>query len=338
MSRQSVTKPTSMSPLLLTLTLRVYRYLLALHPADFRREYADSIQQVFRQTCLDANRTGGTRAVARLWLPALGDLLYGALAEHATLLTQFLKGSSHMLQYRRSASIIFGAFIAFVIAGIGFDKMSEDIMKSSLPAAYPVLRLSYDALLVGSVVALFAILVGGIPVALASLRFALAHRRFDILARFAVPPVALAIIAGYARLVFVLNLGGNTPATIHSPQRIAVIGSLTLLFIAGAVVSTYSVLSAIARSDINERLLRFTLLPGALATLAMLAMVVAHVLWSFGLWQDAPSRFFGNDGILASSTLLAMVVQVLVMVVATLIAMRALFQGFSARRATPQLA
>ncbi|HEU5347135.1 MAG TPA: hypothetical protein VFU63_00855, partial [Ktedonobacterales bacterium] len=80
------------------------------------------------------------------------------------------------------------------------------------------------------------------------------------------------------------------------------------------------------------------LLPGALATAAMLAMVAAHILWSFILWQDAPGHFFGNDGILASSTLAAMVAQVLVMAIATLIAVRALVQGIAARRATPNLA
>ncbi|HEX6544047.1 MAG TPA: hypothetical protein VF040_19995, partial [Ktedonobacterales bacterium] len=97
-------------------------------------------------------------------------------------------------------------------------------------------------------------------------------------------------------------------------------------------------LSAIARSDIDERLLRFTLLPGALATVAMLAMVAAHILWSFGLWLDAPTHFWGNDGILATSTLAGTVVQVLIMLVATLIAFRALVWGVSARRATPHLA
>lgn len=325
-------------PLMLAATLWVYHRLIMVQPPEFRRAFGDSITQVFRQTCLDAYRSNGNLGLARLWLPALSDVLSGALAEYAALLAHALKGSLPVLQLRRSASVIFAAFIAFVLAGIAFDKMSEDIMKSSLPATYPLLSITYDAMVVGSVIALLAVLAGGIPVALASLRYALAHRRYDILARFAVPPVALIVFLVVARVVFILNLGGNTPATIHSPQRIATVGGLALLFVLCAIVSTYAVLSAIARSDIDERLLRFTLLPGALATVAMLAMVAAHILWSFGLWLDAPTHFWGNDGILATSTLAGTVVQVLIMLVATLIAFRALVWGVSARRATPHLA
>lgn len=337
MSRHSVTTSSRLSPLLMA-TLWTYRHLLALHPASFRREFAASIQQVFRQTCLDAYRTDGSLGVARLWLPALGDLLYGALAEHAALLTQILKGSSPMRQYRRSASVIFAAFIAFVIAGIGFQKSNEDIMKTALPTTHPLLALSYHAMMVGAIVALLAVLIGGIPLAFAAVSYALANRRRDILARFMVPLVALLVIAAGAFIVVKFNIGGNTAATIHTPARFAAIGSLVALFILGAVASAYAVLDAIARSDIDERLLRFALLPGVLATLAMLLMVVANLAWSFALWQNAPTFFWGNDGILATSTLVGIVVQALVMVVAAIVAIRALLQGFSARGATPQLA
>lgn len=337
MNRQSTTAAGKL-PLLLTLTLWTYRRLLALQPAAFRREYGASIMQVFRQTCLDAYRSRGVIGVARLWIPALGDVLSCALDEYAAMLAHTLKGSSLMLQYRRSASIIFAAFIAFVIVGIGFQKSNEDIMKTSLPAAHPILAIAYDTLAAGAVAALLAVLVGGIPVALASLRYALAHRRGDILARFLVPPVALLALIAAGFVVAAYNIGGNTSATIHSPARIATIGALVVLFIIGAAVSTYAVLDAIARSEINERLLRFTLLPGVAATIAMVVMVVAHLAWSFGLWQSAPDHFWGNDGLLATSTLVGIVVQVVVMVVATIVAIRALALGFAARHTPPSLA
>jgi hypothetical protein len=343
MSRHSVTSSPSHTPHtphtpLLAQTLWLHSRLLTLHPAAFRRDYGDSIQQVFRQTCLDAARSGGTAGILRLWLPALGDLLAGALAEHAALLSDILKGSSAMLQIRRSASIIFAAFIAFVIAGIGFQKENEDIMKTALPGAHPILAISYDVMLVGALVALAAILVGGLPVAVAALRYALANRRFDIVARFLVPPVALLVVIAGFFVVTAFNIGGATVATIHTPARIAAIGGLIVLFVLAAVASAYAVLSAIARSDINERLLRFTLLPGALATIAMLAMVAALAGWSVGLWQNAPAHFFGNDGVLSTSTLVGIVAQAIIMVVATILAINALAHGLAARRAAPALA
>ena len=337
MNRHATTGPTQSSPLLVV-TLWTYARLLTLHPATFRAEYGDSIQQVFRQTCLDAYRSAGAAGLLRLWAPALGDLLSGALAEHAAHLTNILKGPASMLQVRRSASIIFAAFIAFVIAGIGFQKSNEDIMKTSLPGAHPLLGVSYDVMMAGALVALLAILIGGVPLALAALRYALANCRFDIISRFLVPLVALLVVIAAGFIVVTNNIGGNSPATLHSPARIAAMGGLILLFILAAIASTYAVLSAIARSDINPGLLRFTLLPGTLATIAMLAMVAALAGWSFGLWQNAPSHFFGNDGVLSTSTLVGIAAQAIIMVVATMIAIRALARAYAARRAAPGLA
>lgn len=331
MSRHSAA-PSRRMPLLLAVTLWAYRRLLLAQPPAFRHAYGESIYQVFCQTCRDAYHSRGAVGVMRLWLPALGDVLAGALAEYTVLFTQSLKGSSLMPQYRRSASMIFAAFIAFVIAGIGFQKSNEDIMKTTLPGAHPLLAIAYDAMMVGAGVALLAVLVGGIPIAFAALRYAFINRRSDILARFAVPPVALLVILAGVFIVTAYNISGNTAATIHTPARIAAIGSLVALFILGAIASTYAVLDAIARSEIDTRLLRFALLPGVVATVAMLAMVVAHVLWSFALWQNAPDYFWGNQGILASSTLLGAIAQVVIMVGAALIAARAVFQGLAARR------
>jgi hypothetical protein len=337
MTRPSAT-PGGAMPLLLAVTLWAHRKLLLIQPPAFRHEYGLSIRQVFRQTCLDAYYANGSPGVVRLWLPACGDVLLGALAEYSLLIVGTLKGSPLMVQYRRSASLIFAAFIAFVIAGIGFQKSGEYIMQSSLPDTYPLLAVSYNAVMVGAVVALLAVLVGGVPIALVALRYAVAHRRGDILARFAVPPVALLVIIAGGFVVLSYNIGGNTAATIHTPARFAAIGGLAVLFILGAVASTYAVLDAIARAEIPEEILRFALIPGVVATVAMVVMVLAHLLWSFILWRNAPDIFWGDDGLLATSTLVGTIVQVAVMVVATLVAIRALAQGFAARNATPRLA
>lgn len=323
--------------LLIAVTLWVYRRLLYLHPPAFRRDFGGPIIQVFAQTCRDAQRAAGAGGVARLWLPALGDLLRGAFAEYVSLIMQ--KGSYVMPQYRRSASIIFAAYIAFVVAGISFNKMSEDVMKSTLPSNYPILAIAYDAVAVGSVVSLLAVLAGGLPIAWEALRFAFANGRRDILARFAVPPLALAVIVGYFLLVVFLHIGGTAATTIHAPARIFGVGALVVIFLAGAVASTIAVLDAIARSDIAERFFRFSLLAGVLATVAMLCMLLATAAWSIGLWQDAPAHFFGNDGFLATSTLFYICVQLVLMVAATGIAIWAVSRGLTTRNAnTPHLA
>jgi hypothetical protein len=297
-----------------------------LHPPGFRRDFGRGILQVFRQSCLDAYRLRGTGGVIWLWVPALSDLLHGALAEHASRLA-FAPSDPPALRYRRTASIVFACFMAYVVAGIGFAKNSEDVVKSSLPSSYPVLGLAYHGVMAGAVLSLLAVLAGGIPIALSTLLGALVHRRTDILARLAVPPFALCLSFLYLGLIMRLHVGGNTPATIHTWQRFVGIGSVVMVFLLAGATSCAAVLDAVRRSEIRERLLRASLLPAVVATLAMLGTLAAHILWSAALFKVAPEAFFGNDGFLATSTLLSMTLQVLLMGISVAIAALALSQS-----------
>ncbi len=321
------------NPAVLAFALWSYRRLLCLHPASFRREYGTEIYHVFAQSCRAAWHEAGAAGVTRLWLSESGDLLLGALAEHLDV----GKGSFTMPTYRRSLSTIFAAYIAFVIAGIGFQKMTEDVMKSSLPAAHPILEIAYLIVAGGAALSLLAVLVGGLPLAWSAARYAFAHQRGDILIRFAVPPVALAVVWGYLMLLIHLDPGGATPATIHSPARILGVASLGLVFIVAAFASTSAVLSAIARSEIDPRLYRFAMLPGLFTTVLMVAMLLGVVAWFFGLWLASPSAYLsGNDGVLATNTALNSLVPVLLMLAAIAVAGRATLRGM--RGSTPQQA
>jgi len=323
---------------LIGITLWVYRRLLWLYPPSFRHEFGTSIIQVIQQSCYDALQCKGNSGVIQLWLPAMVDIVQGITAEYIELLNQSLKGSFLMLQYRRSLSVIFAAFIVFVLAGSGFAKTSEAVMQTSLPTVYPGIEAAYTMLMIGAVVGLVAIIVGGVPLALASLRFAFSHHRNDILGRFAIPPLALLAIIGYTSLIIKTNLGGNTPATLYTPARIFAVASVIVVFIVAAVASTISVLEAIRRSEMSDAVLKFTVYPGGLALLAMFCMVVANIFWNVELWQNAPTHFGGNDGLLATSTVVSMSVQLAAMVIATIVAAIAFLNTISARTATGHLA
>ncbi len=79
----------SSTPLSITLSLRIYRWLLYLGPADYRREYAEPTLQVFRQCCQDAYQRRGTPGVVGLWLPMFGDALLGMVTERQVLRPRF---------------------------------------------------------------------------------------------------------------------------------------------------------------------------------------------------------------------------------------------------------
>lgn len=242
-----------------------------------------------------------------------------------------------MLQYRRSASLIFSAYIAFVLAGIGFEKMSEDVMKSSLPTVHPVFAITYVSIEVLAVLSLLAILVGGLPIALASLRFAMAHERRDILARFAVPPLALIVIVAYVFIANTLHLGKSFNLSIPSSWHLAGIG-LIVIVIAGAGASTTAVLRAVALSDVTEQAMRFAIRPGVVASIAMLGMTAAAIIWNISFLQFDPALFWGNDGLLATSTLLSTILNIIVMVVASLVALLATVQGLGSSPTSAQIA
>jgi hypothetical protein len=66
---------------------RLYRALLLIFPASFRRAYGDEMARAFRDLCRDAWRTSGAGGVLALWPGALRDLLAAASAEHVGGLT-----------------------------------------------------------------------------------------------------------------------------------------------------------------------------------------------------------------------------------------------------------
>ena len=64
-----------------SLSDRVYASLLRLFPGDFRAEFAEEMQADFRDQRVDAERTGGRLAVARVWIRTLADIIRRAPAE-----------------------------------------------------------------------------------------------------------------------------------------------------------------------------------------------------------------------------------------------------------------
>jgi hypothetical protein len=52
----------------------VYRMLLRLYPAEFRRRYQDELEEDFEALCLEARAAGDRRALLRCYLDAGADL------------------------------------------------------------------------------------------------------------------------------------------------------------------------------------------------------------------------------------------------------------------------
>jgi hypothetical protein len=318
----SSTRPAQSAPMpwSVAATLRIYRLLLGFYPRGFRVAYEADVLQVFRQCCSDAHRERGAAGVMRLWLPAVADLFIGAVADYCCLVVEAWRRSMSMDRVRSSAITVFCAYIAFVVAGMGFQKLSEYDDFTDAANAHTLIGVSFNVILYGSAVALLAVLAGGLPLASAALRYAWSARRIDIPLLLAVPVVAFGVLIGYGAIAKTLT-GGEK---LH----IGFLGLIGVLIL-GAIASTAAVSLAVKRSQIGGRLMYFTRIPATVATLAMLAMCLATIVWGLGLRSDVPQLFNGNDGLVATNTAVNWLGIVAVMTIATVIAGVGVVRGFN---------
>lgn len=311
-----------------------YATLLRLCPPAFRADFGAEATQVFRQLCRDAASEHGMRGTLAVFIFALSDLIAGAVQDHLALLSGALYRSWVMSRMRSSAILVFCAYIAFVVVGMGFQKSTEDVVKSSVPTAHPGVALAYYGVMGGAVLALLATLVGGLPIAFAALRQALGARRWGIVALFAVPPISLAIWLGWTFTLLDVIFPANKAAGSASPMAHAFLYSWIGIFVLAAVASVTAVSVAIARSEIRPELYRFALTPEIGVALGMLVTVGAIVVWAVQLQSVAPSYLSANDGPVGLQASLGehVIVQIALMLVASLIVIAGIVRGYTDRR------
>jgi hypothetical protein len=295
------------------------KLLVRLYPRDWRARYGEEFQAIIetqRPTLID---------ILDVALNALDAHINPALMG-ATLPTERLV---RLMQKLRTAEIqIFTAWIAFVIAGLAFNGMMDD--SPYLPLMGKVggqvgldfdfnhpLGLAWTALGGGAVVALLAVLVGGVPLAYAAWRRSPQVRRlfFIPLGAFVaicIPP-AIAIGLNIAGVVHTRMLFGPATGTIFGL-------GYGILFVAAAIASTWAVARAIRQSDIGERPLRFAVLPGIVTTLAMALMLGASIAWGVAAHAQLPGSFDSLNLFAGYPTFASWGVVVLVMLIATVVA------------------
>ena len=276
--------------------------LLRYYPPAWRERYEDEVMDVLSQH----------RVSFSTWF----DLARGAVDAH--LDPSFAgKMSPSARQLRRSEIIVFCSFIAFVVAGIGFQKMTEDADKAGLMQAHLAIGLGYYAVIAGAVIALLAIVAGALPIAMVMLRQALAAGRRDVLALLAVPPALLVAVVAYGALAVHPSNSGIS----------ASVRGLIAFFIFSAAASAAAVSLAATRSELNDVVLRLAQWPARVATAAMGLSLVGVVVWGISLNSAAPSFFTLDGGSMTSYAYFTWLRVVVVMVLATVIAVAALWRA-----------
>ncbi len=294
------------------------RRLVRLYPGAWRERYGEEFVAMLEQS------PASVKDVL--------DVTLGAL--DARLRPQVVPEGRTAVVERMRGSVLLGlwAWTCLVVAGVGFQKMTEyeDFVRAARENV--VVGVAYYAVVVGAVLALAAVVVGGAPIAFAALRKALAEGRKDVPLLFCVPPLSLAAFAGYAILLTRAVYPALGRPAVHDPVNVALFLSLVGAFLLAALASAWAVSAAVGRSGAGGLPVRFALYPAAVAAFAMIVVLVGTAVWGLALRAQAPMLFAGDDGVLSTPTYATWLVIVAVMAAATVVALAATVRGLRARR------
>jgi MFS family permease len=289
------------------------RWLLHLYPQAWRARYEDEFLALL-EAC--------PFSFQLIW-----DVWVGAIDAQLHLETLIGRISPQMNRLRTMAVVVFCAYIGLVVAGLAFGQMVEYDDFQQLLRSNGGVAVSYWMLYAAAFAALLAMLVGGLPIAFAAVRFAVLIRRWRLLALFAVPPLSLAVWIGYILIVEALNPGDSKLLSVPPVTLLVVRGLFVGIFILAAFVSSAAVSLAVVHSEISEKLFSFARIPAIITALAMVVMSIAVLSYGLAARVANPQLFAQNNGLLASNTTLSWLTILAIMALATTIAVTALIRG-----------
>jgi hypothetical protein len=245
-------------------------------------------------------------------------------------------GIFKMDRRQQSLSLMLYAYLGAVAAGVNFYWTVDDTPLAAAIRNRPALFASWTLVIAGSLVALAAVAIVGVPVLLGMMRTAFSTRRWDIPYRLAGPPcTGLVLLAWMAAAAWFAgghwvptpwDVTGNwtaPPDWPPLPTRWA-LGSVTFMMMtAGLIVSANSVRQAIGRSDLSKHQRLCFTVPSMLLAGAVGLMAIGVLTWGWFVQQYAASDFHARNGGLFSSTNFASwAVSCIVFVVATAVAVQ----------------
>ena len=316
----------------------VRAWLMRLYPRPWRDRYAEEFEAMLEQSIhspLD-----------------VVDVILGALDAHLQLFTGEnvnWRIMNMLNKLRTTVLIVFAAFIGFIIAGMALVGIVDGSPMVPLMKTDPAPALAMSVIRIGAVVALLAIVVGGLPLAITVIRRALSSDRRNLWLLL-VPVISFFALMLYFGFIFLvatsrIQIAGVVPAVqpanFPAGNRLMLAG-LMLVFILGAVTSTLAVWKAISRTDVeretfqalnravNINIYKFAYIPAVIAACSMWVMLVATVVWSWLVFTALPQVFAGNFGLWMTSTQAWLYGIITVMVICCLAALFGIVHGRSA--------
>jgi uncharacterized membrane protein (DUF485 family) len=274
-------------------------WLPKLYPPEWRARYEDEFSAMLQ--------------ARRMTVSDVFDTVAGAV--DARLFPQVLIGRLwQMLKSRRMVLAVFLAYVGFIVAGLGFYGMVDDSPFVPAMSTHLELASAWIIIEVGSVIALGAAAVGGLPIFVAVLKHALREARRDLFL-LAVPVVVLGLLLLWVA-VAVASAAGWLPWPVSggvvAPGEPLPLGNLVMIWVAiaivvvGAAASAVSISLAVLRANVGPQTFRmrgltvtvepfsFASLPALVTTAAMGLMLVGMVAWGLSARASAPQAFSDN--------------------------------------------
>jgi hypothetical protein len=295
-----------------TASLALTRAALRLYPRAWRERYADEVLALLESHPVT------------LW--TVLDVLLGAVDAHLRrdLLPERLTAMAHRL--RTSEIAIFAAFVLFCVAWLPLRLVRDPLpIWAAAVAAHPELLAALTILDLAGIVAIVAILVGGLPILASAFGQAIATRRWGVLALFAIPLAAAAALVIYW-LAAVPASGARQSSAPDAPLTpLAVVLQLGLVVVLLLAIggSATAIAAAIGRSELRAGVLKFALLPAGIATAALALGLLGALALTIFIFTEAPQ---------VSSWPPLHVADLLVMLAAAVLAAVALRRGVRAAR------
>ncbi len=308
--------PRRSQPTMILLSLLLYRCLLRLGPAAFRRDYATPALQDFLHICRDAYQKQGALGALRLWPGLVGETVPALLAEYWTEL--FGRRRPMLPTIRRSMIATFWAFILFLFAYTAFGHTADPAAPfDAVGRVHPEIALTHTLVSYSGEIALLAIVLGGLPFLFMAVKQAMPGGPRSVAKLFLLQPKQALLLLGVALLITICALGfllatqyifGPPPCTptngciagqpplLIAGSFAAIIAGLTLGLFFVLVIGT-SLALAVSRSEFGTSLLRFALLPIGILALAMAVATIATAIWTIRLWVDAPQFAASGSGL-----------------------------------------
>jgi hypothetical protein len=189
---------------------------------------------------------------------------------------------------RSSEITIFCAFVLFCIAWLPLSLVRDPIpVWEAAAAVHPELLIALILLGLAALVALLAILVGGLPLLVSALTQSIAARRWRVLALFAVPLLAAAALVA-VKLDDIQWSSVSQSGVLLMRQPIALQVSLIFLPLVAIGGSAVAIATAIGRSELSVDKFRFALLPASVATVALALGLLGAIALTALLFAEAP--------------------------------------------------